>query len=157
MTHNKPINIKEIMNLIPHRYPMLLIDRIIEIEEGKRITAQKNVSINEPFFCGHFPGEPIMPGVLIVEAMAQAAAVLVAMTLKPEDLPRKLVYFMSIQEATFRKPVIPGDQMLIYAEVLRYRLNAWRMKGYVTVEGEHVSGATYTAMLINKEEHIKHD
>jgi beta-hydroxyacyl-ACP dehydratase FabZ len=129
------MRIAEIMRILPHRYPFLLIDRVIEVDPDKRIVALKNVSINEPFFNGHFPGAPVMPGVLTIEAMAQAGAVL-GLLEKNADLTKALVYFMGIDEARFRRPIVPGDQMRIVVEVIRRKAIVWKMKGEVYVGSE---------------------
>jgi 3-hydroxyacyl-[acyl-carrier-protein] dehydratase len=126
------LRIAEIMRVLPHRYPFLLIDRVIEVDPDKRLVALKNVSINEPFFNGHFPGAPVMPGVLTIEAMAQAGAIL-GLLEKKADLTKSLVYFMGIDEAKFRRPIVPGDQMRIVVEVLRRKSIVWKMKGEVYV------------------------
>jgi 3-hydroxyacyl-[acyl-carrier-protein] dehydratase len=126
------LRIAEIMRVLPHRYPFLLIDRVIEVDPDKRLVALKNVSINEPFFNGHFPGAPVMPGVLTIEAMAQAGVVL-GLLEKKADLTKSLVYFMGIDEAKFRRPIVPGDQMRIVVEVLRRKSIVWKMKGEVYV------------------------
>ena len=126
------MRIAEIMRILPHRYPFLLIDRVIEVDPDKRIVALKNVSINEPFFNGHFPGAPVMPGVLTIEAMAQAGAVL-GLLEKNADLTKTLVYFMGIDEARFRRPIVPGDQMRLVVEVIRRKAIVWKMKGEVYV------------------------
>src|SRR3989339_1245474 len=127
------LDIKEILKIIPHRYPFLLIDRIIELEEGKRAVAIKNVTINEPFFEGHFPNHPIMPGVLIIEAIAQVGVV---MALRVPENAGKLVYFGGIDNVRFRRPVVPGDQLRIEVEALWVRGAIGKMKGKVTVEGQ---------------------
>jgi 3-hydroxyacyl-[acyl-carrier-protein] dehydratase len=142
------IDVNQIMEMIPHRYPMLLIDRIVEYELGKRAVGLKNVTFNEPHFMGHFPGFPIMPGVLIVEAMAQTAAALVVKTLG-EDAQGKLVYFMSIDEARFRKPVVPGDQLHIEVEVQKARGSIWKFKGIARVGDTVCADATYSAMIMD--------
>ena len=126
------LRITEIMRILPHRYPFLLVDRVIEVDPEKRIVALKNVTINEPFFNGHFPGEPVMPGVLTIEAMAQTGAIL-ALLDKKADLSKTVVYFMGIDEAKFRRPIVPGDQLRIVAEVLRRKTTVWKMKGQVYV------------------------
>ncbi len=130
------LRIAEIMRILPHRYPFLLVDRVIEVDQEKRIVALKNVTINEPFFNGHFPGAPIMPGVLTIEAMAQTGAILGLLERKPEDLQNSLVYFMGINDARFRRPIVPGDQMRIVVEVVRRKAVVWKMQGYVYVGSE---------------------
>jgi len=139
------IEIKEIMNILPHAYPFLLVDRIIEIELGKRIVGIKNVTYNEPFFPGHFPGRPIMPGVLIVEAMAQTAGVLVCNSLSGEER-NKLVYFLGMDNVKFRKPVIPGDQLRLELEITKHRQSIWGFKGKALVDGKLVAEAELLAM-----------
>src|SRR6476620_2648150 len=124
------------MRILPHRYPFLLVDRVLEVDQDKRIVALKNVSINEPFFNGHFPGAPVMPGVLTIESMAQTGAILGLLDHKPEELKNALVYFMGIDEARFRRPIVPGDQMVITVEVLRRKAIVWKMHGQVTIGGE---------------------
>jgi len=143
-----PIDVMRIMEMIPHRYPFLLVDRIVELEIDKSAVGIKNVTINESFFQGHFPRQPIMPGVLIVEAMAQTAAVLVVQTLE-SDAAGKLVYFMTINEARFRKPVSPGDTLKIHVEKLRSRGNVWKFSGEVRVEGTLVASARFAAMIMD--------
>ena len=132
-------SVTEIMKLLPHRYPFLLVDRIVELEPEKRIVGLKNVTINEQFFQGHFPGAPVMPGVLIIEAMAQVAGVLIYRDLL--DRHKKLIYFTGIENAKFRRPVVPGDQLLISMEVLNRRTNFGKMQGRATVEGKLVAEA----------------
>lgn len=127
-------SITEIMKILPHRYPFLLVDRIIEIEEEKRIVGLKNVTINEQFFLGHFPGAPVMPGVLIIEAMAQVAGVLIYRDMPDKDT--KLIYFSGVENAKFRRPVLPGDQLRIEMELLNRRSNFGKMAGRATVEGK---------------------
>ncbi len=141
------IGIKEIMELLPHRYPFLLVDRVIELEEGKRIVGIKNVTMNEPFFQGHFPGNPIMPGVLIVEAMAQVSGVLAFKS----GISGKATYFLSIEKAKFRKPVVPGDQLRLEVTVLRGRQTIWRFAGNAYVGDTLVAEAEFTAMVTDKE------
>ena len=140
------IEIKEILAALPHRYPFLLVDRIIDIEPSKRIVGIKNVTFNEPFFPGHFPGLPIMPGVLIVEAMAQTAGVLAFKSIGEED-QGKPVFFLGIDNVRFRKPVIPGDQLRMELEVTRHRQAIWGFKGKAFVEGKVVAEAELLAML----------
>jgi 3-hydroxyacyl-[acyl-carrier-protein] dehydratase len=140
------LGIDQIRRMIPHRYPMLMVDRIVDLVPNRRATGIKNVSINEPFFEGHFPGAPLMPGVLIIEAMAQTAAVLVVATLGAKR-EGSLVYFMSIESARFRKPVIPGDILRIHVEKGRNRGNVWKFNGKAKVDGDVVAEATYAAMI----------
>ena len=140
------IDIREIMSLLPHGYPFLLIDRILEIEPGKRIVGIKNVTYNEPFFPGHFPGRPIMPGVLIVEAMAQTAGVL-AFKSVPEEEQGKPVLFLELDNVRFRKPVVPGDQLRMELEITRHRHAIWGFKGKTFVEDQLVAEADLLAML----------
>ncbi|MCS6891651.1 MAG: 3-hydroxyacyl-ACP dehydratase FabZ [Rhodovarius sp.] len=140
------LTIQAIMGAIPHRYPMLLVDRIQDLRLDEGCTGIKNVSINEPFFQGHFPGEPVMPGVLIVEAMAQTAAVLVVETLG-EAFRGKLVYFMSIEGAKFRRPVVPGDRLELRVRKLQKRLMVWKFAGEAMVDGQLSAEATFTAMI----------
>jgi len=144
------IGIERIMALIPHRYPMLLIDQLTEINSGVSAVGIKCVTINEPFFQGHFPDKPVMPGVLIVEAMAQAAATLVMLSMG-DQAQEKLAYFMSIDGAKFRKPVVPGDRLELHINKERSRGPVWRFKGVAIVNGTPVAEATFTAMIADKE------
>ena len=143
------IDILRIMELIPHRYPMLMVDRVVEIVPDVSAVGIKNVTVNEPAFQGHFPERPIMPGVLIVEAMAQTAGILVVRTLGPEA-EGKLVYFMSIDNARFRRPVTPGDSMRIHVQKLQHRRNVWRFSGEAKVDGTLCADATFAAMLVDR-------
>jgi beta-hydroxyacyl-ACP dehydratase FabZ len=143
------VNTVEIMDFLPHRYPFLLLDRIVEYEEGKRIVGLKNVTINEPFFQGHFPGVPVMPGVLIVEAMAQAGGVLVFKTLPERE--KKLVFLMGIEGARFRKPVQPGDQLRLEMEVIRVKARVGKLAGKAYVDGARVAEAEILFSLVEKE------
>ncbi len=143
------LDIARIMHAIPHRYPMLLVDRIVDMRKNHSAVGIKNVTINENFFQGHFPQHPVMPGVLIIEAMAQTAAVLVVETLGP-TAAGKLVYFMSIDGAKFRKPVGPGDQMRIHVVKERQRGNIWRFTGEAKVDDKIVAEATYAAMILDR-------
>jgi len=140
------IEIKEIMNILPHAYPFLLVDRILEMEPGKRVVGIKNVTYNEPFFPGHFPGRPIMPGVLIVESMAQTAGLLVFNSLSEEE-HKKPVYFLGIDNVRFRKPVTPGDQLRLELEITRHRQSIWGFKGKALVDGKLVAEAELLAMI----------
>lgn len=138
------IESREIQNILPHRFPFLLVDRIIEFEPKKKAVGIKNVTINEPFFQGHFPDYPVMPGVLIVEAMAQVAGIL---AFKSGAKGNSVVYFMSIEKAKFRKPVIPGDQLRLELKVLQQRGNVWKCAGEAFVDSNLVSEAELTAMV----------
>lgn len=140
------LDVLKVMELIPHRYPMLLVDRVQDIRLGESATGVKNVTMNEPFFQGHFPERPIMPGVLIVEAMAQTAAVLVVHTLG-EEAHGKLVYFMSITNARFRRPVTPGDSLHLEVTKEQSRGNVWRFAGKAKVGDSVVAEATFSAMI----------
>lgn len=139
-------DIQEILGLLPHRYPFLLIDRVVEFERTKRVVAIKNVTINEPFFQGHFPGAPIMPGVLIIEAMAQAGALL--MLNEMEDRENKLAVFTGIDDAKFRASVTPGDQLRLEIDVLSFRTRAGKMVGKAFVDGKLACQATLTCMIV---------
>jgi len=143
------IDVAGVMEMIPHRYPFLLVDRVIEIVPDRSAIGIKNVTINEAFFQGHFPRKPVMPGVLIVEAMAQTAAVLVVHSLGA-SAAGKLVYFISIENARFRKPVTPGDQLRIHVAKNRSRGNVWKFSAEAKVDGRLVAEATYSAMLMDR-------
>ncbi|MDB5415338.1 MAG: fabZ [Rubritepida sp.] len=138
--------IAQIMAAIPHRYPFLLIDRVVDLIVDHSATGVKNVTINENFFQGHFPMEPVMPGVLIVESMAQTAAVLVVATLGA-DAKGKLVYFMSVEAAKFRRPVVPGDQIRVHVTKVQRRMNVWKFSALAKVDGQVVAEAIYSAMI----------
>ena len=142
------LGIERILELLPHRYPFLMIDRMIDILEGESATGIKNVTANEPCFQGHFPDKPIFPGVLIIEAMAQTSAALVVNTLG-KDSEGKLVYFMSVENARFRKPVTPGDQLHIHVSKHSSRGNVWKFNSQAKVEGVVVAEARYTAMIMD--------
>ena len=144
------LRIAEIMRILPHRYPFLLIDRIVEVDGDRRIVAIKNVTINEPFFVGHFPDAPVMPGVMIVEAMAQDGAIMGLLHCSPEAIKNSLVYFIGIDEARFRRPIVPGDQLRIEVDVLRHKGRVWKMKGQVLVEGELAAEATLLSSISPK-------
>lgn len=139
-------DIQEILNFLPHRYPFLLIDRIVEFERTKRLVAIKNVTINEPFFQGHFPGHPIMPGVLVIEAMGQAGGIIMLTEILDRD--KKLVVFTSIERAKFRRPVTPGDQLRIEVDVLSFRTRAGRILGKAYVDGKLACEATLTCQVV---------
>ncbi len=142
-------DVARIMEMIPHRYPFLMIDKMENVVTGSRATGIKNVSVNEWYFQGHFPDHKVMPGVLIIEAMAQTAATLVVYTLG-EESEGKLVYFMSIENARFRKPVHPGDRLQVDVEKQQSRGNVWKFNGKATVDGLLVAESTFTAMILNE-------
>jgi 3-hydroxyacyl-[acyl-carrier-protein] dehydratase len=143
------LDIARILRAIPHRYPFLLIDRVVDLVRNQSATGVKNVTVNENFFQGHFPGHPVMPGVLIIESMAQTAAVLVVETLGP-DAQGRVVYFMSIEGAKFRRPVVPGDQLRIHIVKQRSRGNVWKFSAVARVDGVAVAEATYAAMIMER-------
>jgi beta-hydroxyacyl-ACP dehydratase FabZ len=144
------MTIQEILKLLPHRYPLLLVDRVLEIEHGKRVKALKNVTANEPHFTGHFPGAPIMPGVLILEAMAQCGALMFLVDLP--DRESKLFLFGGVDKARFRRPVVPGDQLIIDAECIQRRSNSARVRGVATVDGNVVAEAEILSVMGNRPE-----
>lgn len=141
-------NIEEILEVLPHRFPFVFIDRVINLDPGKKVKALKNVNINEWYFPGHFPGTPIMPGVLILESMAQAGAFLILHDL--EDPKKKGMLFTSIEKSKFRKPVVPGDQLIIELELLKFRLGTAKIKGEAYVGDKLVAEATLTASLVDR-------
>jgi 3-hydroxyacyl-[acyl-carrier-protein] dehydratase len=143
------LDVNEIMSLLPHRYPFLLVDRVLEIDPGKKITAIKNVTINEPFFPGHFPGHPVMPGVLIVEAMAQTAAILVYNS--SEENKGKITYFVGIDNTKFRKPVVPGDQLKFELEITGCRRGIYTFSAKAFVEGKLVTESELRATFADKQ------
>ena len=143
------VDIARIMHAIPHRYPFLLIDRVVDLVRDRSAIGIKNVSVNESYFQGHFPGHPVMPGVLIIESMAQTAAVLVVETLGP-DAAGKVVYFMSIEGAKFRRPVAPGDQLRVHVTKERHRGNVWKFAAIARVDTVSVAEATYAAMIMDR-------
>jgi 3-hydroxyacyl-[acyl-carrier-protein] dehydratase len=143
------IDIARIMHAIPHRYPFLMIDKIVSMVRNQSAIGVKSVTVNEPFFQGHFPGHPVMPGVLIIEAMAQTAAVLVVETLGP-DWAGRVVYFMSVEGAKFRRPVVPGDQLRIHCVKERHRGPVWKFHAVAKVDGVAVAEATYSAMIMDR-------
>ena len=152
MSESSPFDIKRILDLLPHRYPFLLVDRVLEIAPMQSIRAYKNLTFNEPFFQGHFPGTPVMPGVLIIEAMAQAGVLLVAHSLpEGESLNEKLCLFTGIEKAKFRKPVDPGDRLDIECFNLHHKLLLWKMDARAYVDGKLVAEASLTASAMDKE------
>ncbi|MCA8929282.1 MAG: 3-hydroxyacyl-ACP dehydratase FabZ [Alphaproteobacteria bacterium] len=148
-TPDLPVPIERILEMLPHRYPLLLIDRIVEIKLDESAVAIKNISFNEPQFQGHFPSHPVMPGVLLIEAMAQTAAALVVATVGA-DAEGKLVYFMTVDNARFRKPVTPGDQLRIAVEKERNRGNVWKFKGRCLLDGKVAAEANFSAMIVDR-------
>jgi beta-hydroxyacyl-ACP dehydratase FabZ len=142
------LDVRDILKSIPHRYPFLLVDRVLEIEPGRRIVAIKNVTINEPFFPGHFPGAPVMPGVLIIEALAQAGAVLLLHDMP--DREKRLVFFTGIDEARFRRTVVPGDQLRLTMEVLKLRSRTCKMKGIAEVDGQLAAEAEILSAMVDR-------
>ena len=138
------LDVTEIQKMIPHRYPFLFVDRVLEVEPGKSIVGIKNVSVDEPFFQGHFPDRPIMPGVLMVEAMAQLSGVLVKKSIETED---NMVYFMSIEKAKFRRPVVPGDQLRMEVALLQNRGKVWKFSGKASVDGSVACEVEFMAMV----------
>jgi beta-hydroxyacyl-ACP dehydratase FabZ len=142
------MDVRKILDVLPHRYPFLLVDRILEVEGATKIVGLKNVTMNEPFFQGHFPGHPIMPGVLIVEAMAQTGGLLL-MEQVP-DREKKVVYFMALDAVKFRKPVVPGDQLRMEVEMLQFRGKVARMKGVALVDGQIATEAEMMACVVDR-------
>jgi UDP-3-O-[3-hydroxymyristoyl] N-acetylglucosamine deacetylase / 3-hydroxyacyl-[acyl-carrier-protein] dehydratase len=142
------MDVRKILETLPHRYPFLLVDRILEVEGTRKIVGLKNVTINEPFFQGHFPGHPVMPGVLIVEAMAQTGGMLLLEQITDRD--RKVVYFMALDNVKFRKPVVPGDQLRMEVEMLQFRGKVARMKGTALVDGQVVTEAEMLACVVDR-------
>ena len=149
MTDNLDMNINRILKLLPHRYPILLVDRVLELEPSKRIKALKNVSVNEPYFQGHFPEFPVMPGVLILESLAQASALL---AFSQEQKKDTVYYFAGIDNARFKKPVTPGDQLILNAEVLRNKAGIWKFNAFATVDNEIVAHADLLCAVRQKGE-----
>ena len=135
------LNIHEVLEYLPHRYPFLLVDRVVDYEAGVRLTAIKNVTINEPFFPGHFPHRPVFPGVLIMEALAQATGILAFLTSDTKPTEKSLYYFAGIDNARFKRPVEPGDQMVLEVELVRHKRTIWKFKGVAKVDGQIVASA----------------
>lgn len=142
------MEIGAILDILPHRYPFLLVDRILEVEKGKRAVGLKNVTVNEPFFQGHFPGRPIMPGVLILEAMAQVGGILLLHDI--EDRHEKLIYFTGIDHAKFRRPVVPGDQLRMEVEILKLRSWTCKLRASATVEGQLAAEAEILSAMVDR-------
>lgn len=144
------MDINAIEAILPHRFPFLLVDRVLSMEPMKKLVAVKCVTVNEPFFAGHFPGHPVMPGVLLLEAMAQAAGLLAKGSMT-EDTTNKVTYLMAIDNARFRRPVVPGDRVELHVEIVKQKGAIWKTKGTAMVDGEVVAEADYMAMLIDRE------
>lgn len=144
------MDINAIEAILPHRFPFLLVDRVLSMEPMKKLVAVKCVTVNEPFFAGHFPGHPVMPGVLLLEAMAQAAGLLAKGSMT-EDTTNKVTYLMAIDNARFRRPVVPGDRVELHVEIVKQKGAIWKTKGKAMVDGEVVAEADYMAMLIDRE------
>ncbi len=142
------VDIRGILAVLPHRYPFLLVDRVLELEPGRRIAALKNVSVNEPFFNGHFPGDPVMPGVLVVEGLAQAGGILLVHDLP--DRASKLLLFTAIERARFRRPVVPGDQLRYEVEVLRLRERHSKLAGRALVDGQVAAEAIISSAMVDR-------
>ncbi|ABC80859.1 3-hydroxyacyl-ACP dehydratase FabZ [Anaeromyxobacter dehalogenans] len=145
------LDVVGIQELLPHRPPFLLVDRVVEFEAHRRLVALKGVTMNEPFFQGHFPAQPVMPGVLILEALAQAAALLATMSLKPDEVKDKITYLMGIDGARFRRPVVPGDRLELEVEVTKQKGAVWKQTGVARVDGQVVAEAEFMAMLADRE------
>jgi 3-hydroxyacyl-[acyl-carrier-protein] dehydratase len=145
------LDVEAIQKLLPHRPPFLLVDRVVALEPGKSLVAWKSVTMNEPFFVGHFPGLPVMPGVLQLEALAQACALLACKSMTPDEVRSKVTYLMGIDGARFRRPVVPGDRLELYVEVERRKGPVWRMKGVAKVDGQVASEGDFMAMLADRE------
>jgi 3-hydroxyacyl-[acyl-carrier-protein] dehydratase len=146
------LDVEGILKILPHRPPFVLVDRVVEHERGKRLVAWKNVSMGEPFFVGHFPGHPVMPGVLILEALAQASALLAILDLPPEDVESKVTYLLGIDNARFRRTVVPGDRLELEVTVVKHKGAVWKTKGTARVDGQVVAEADYLAMLADPEQ-----
>lgn len=148
---NDLLDIRRIMEYLPHRYPFLLVDRVVESVPGKSILAYKNVTMNEPFFQGHFPGVPIMPGVLILEALAQTGGLMVVQSLEGLKTEDKLFLFTGVDKAKFRRQVIPGDRLDLSVELLKNKLNIWKIRGKASVDGEIAAVGEFSAAIVDKE------
>jgi 3-hydroxyacyl-[acyl-carrier-protein] dehydratase len=151
-TEGGPLDVEAIQRLLPHRPPFLLVDRVVEHEKGKRLLALKGVTMGEPFFVGHFPGHPVMPGVLILEALAQASALLAILDLPPDEVKKKVTYLMGIDNARFRRLVVPGDRLELEVAVVKRKGVVWKIQGISRVDGQVVAEADFLAMLADPEQ-----
>jgi 3-hydroxyacyl-[acyl-carrier-protein] dehydratase len=151
ITLGQPLDVEAVQRLLPHRPPFLLVDRVTSWTPGKQLTAIKAVTMNEPFFGGHFPGHPVMPGVLVLEALAQACALLAILSLSADDVRRKVTYLMGIDGARFRKPVVPGDRLELVVEITKQKGQVWKEYGKALVDGQVVAEAEFMAMLADRE------
>jgi 3-hydroxyacyl-[acyl-carrier-protein] dehydratase len=149
MSEAPVMDVRLIEKYLPHRYPFLLVDRVVEVEDRKRIVAWKCVTMNEPFFSGHFPGQPVMPGVLILEALAQTAALLILKDMKQEERAGKVIFFMAIDGARFRKPVVPGDRLELVCEIVKHKGSVIKAKGEAKVDGQVCAEGEFMAMLVD--------
>jgi 3-hydroxyacyl-[acyl-carrier-protein] dehydratase len=145
------MDVREIQRLLPHRPPFLLVDRVVVLEPGKRLVAWKSVTMNEPFFVGHFPGQPVMPGVLILEALAQAGALFAMRSLPDDQAGTKITYLMGIDGARFRRPVVPGDRLELEVVLTKAKSTVWKMQGTARVDGQTVAEGEFMAMLVDRE------
>ena len=143
------LDVRQIEKLLPHRYPFLLVDRIVEIDPMKRIVGWKSVTMNEPFFVGHFPGQPVMPGVLILEALAQCSALLILREMTPEERQGKIIFFMAIDGARFRRPVVPGDRLVLECTTLKVKGNVIKARGEAKVDGQVAAEGEFMAMIVD--------
>jgi beta-hydroxyacyl-ACP dehydratase FabZ len=150
LSNDSNYDIQWVTSVLPHRYPFLMVDRVLEMEPGKRIVAAKGVTINEPFFQGHFPGHPVMPGVLLIEGMAQAAALLLMHEMSEDERRKKIFYFASIDKAYFRRPVVPGDMVRYEIDVLRRRTRFCRLSGKALVEGEIAAEGICSSAVVDR-------
>jgi 3-hydroxyacyl-[acyl-carrier-protein] dehydratase len=151
LVEGQPLDVEAVQRLLPHRAPFLLVDRVLSWTPGKTLTAIKAVTMNEPHFAGHFPGHPVMPGVLIIEALAQACALLAILSLPKDEVGRKVTYLMAIDGARFRRPVVPGDRLELVVEITKQKGAVWKESGKALVDGQVAAEADFMAMLVDRE------